>query len=185
MPAALRGRHGPARPGGGAQRRLASGPRRDHRLHRRRLHSRPRLAGGGHGSRSSIRRSTPSPVRRSSRCRRTRPTTSETRPASKRAEFVTANCFCRREVLEAVGGFDERFTAAWREDSDLHFRLLDTGGTIVRVHGGRRCPSRSAGRLGSQPPAAAQVAVSTPSSFANIATTFGSGFSRRGRGSTT
>src|SRR5437588_177347 len=25
------------------------------------------------------------------------------------AEFVTANCFCRRSALEAVGGFDERF----------------------------------------------------------------------------
>jgi GT2 family glycosyltransferase len=40
------------------------------------------------------------------------------------AEFVTANCFCRRRVLETVDGFDERFTAPWREDSDLHFRLL-------------------------------------------------------------
>lgn len=44
-----------------------------------------------------------------------------------RAEFVTANCFVRREVLERVGGFDERFTRAWREDSDLHFRLLEAG----------------------------------------------------------
>ncbi|MFL5814754.1 MAG: glycosyltransferase family 2 protein [Bdellovibrionia bacterium] len=41
-----------------------------------------------------------------------------------RAEFVTANCFVRREALEAVGGFDERFRMAWREDSDLHFSLL-------------------------------------------------------------
>ncbi len=40
------------------------------------------------------------------------------------AEFVTANCFVRRAVLEALGGFDEAFRAAWREDSDLHFRLL-------------------------------------------------------------
>ena len=37
------------------------------------------------------------------------------------AEFVTANCFCRKRVLEALGGFDERFRVAWREDSDLHF----------------------------------------------------------------
>src|SRR5690606_30571680 len=44
-----------------------------------------------------------------------------------RAEFVTANCFCRRSVLEALGGFDERFSAAWREDSDLHFALLRAG----------------------------------------------------------
>lgn len=43
------------------------------------------------------------------------------------AIFVTANCFCRRDVLEAVGGFDERFTAAWREDSDLFFTLLEHG----------------------------------------------------------
>jgi glycosyltransferase involved in cell wall biosynthesis len=49
-----------------------------------------------------------------------------------RAEFVTANCFCRRAVLEAVGGFDERFTMAWREDSDLHFTLLERGYRIVR-----------------------------------------------------
>ena len=48
-------------------------------------------------------------------------------------EFVTANCFVRREILEQVGGFDERFSSAWREDSDLHFTLLRHGGRIVRV----------------------------------------------------
>lgn len=48
------------------------------------------------------------------------------------AEFVTANCFCRKEVLESLGGFDERFRFAWREDSDLHFRLLDFQANIVR-----------------------------------------------------
>jgi len=47
--------------------------------------------------------------------------------------FVTANCFVRRQILEQVGGFDERFSAAWREDSDLHFTLLRQGGRIVRV----------------------------------------------------
>jgi GT2 family glycosyltransferase len=41
-----------------------------------------------------------------------------------RTEFVTANCFVRRSVLRHLNGFDERFTAAWREDSDLHFRIL-------------------------------------------------------------
>src|SRR5688572_3463399 len=40
------------------------------------------------------------------------------------SEFITANCFCRREILVALGGFDEQFTAAWREDSDLQFRIL-------------------------------------------------------------
>ncbi len=48
-----------------------------------------------------------------------------------RGEFVTANCFYRREALAAVGGFDERFTMAWREDSDLFFTLLERGGRLV------------------------------------------------------
>jgi MYXO-CTERM domain-containing protein len=48
------------------------------------------------------------------------------------AEHATANCFYRREVLDAVGGFDERFTAAWREDSDLSFTLLERHDRIVR-----------------------------------------------------
>lgn len=49
------------------------------------------------------------------------------------AEFVTANCLVRRDELEAVGGFDERFRAAWREDSDLHFALLRRGARIVKA----------------------------------------------------
>ena len=28
------------------------------------------------------------------------------------AAFITANCFCRRDALEEIGGFDERFTSA-------------------------------------------------------------------------
>lgn len=47
------------------------------------------------------------------------------------AEFLTANCFVRRQALRAIGGFDERFTSAWREDSDLQFRLLKASGTVV------------------------------------------------------
>jgi GT2 family glycosyltransferase len=43
------------------------------------------------------------------------------------AEFVTANALVRRDALEAVGGFDERFGRAWREDSDLQFRLQALG----------------------------------------------------------
>lgn len=50
-----------------------------------------------------------------------------------RADFVTANCFCRRDALETVGGFDVRFQAAWREDSDLHFTLLRLPGKLLRA----------------------------------------------------
>jgi GT2 family glycosyltransferase len=49
------------------------------------------------------------------------------------AEFATANGFCRRAVLEAVQGFDERFTAAWREDADLFFTLLEKGYCVAHV----------------------------------------------------
>jgi GT2 family glycosyltransferase len=49
------------------------------------------------------------------------------------AEFVIANCFCRKSVLEKLDGFDERFTFPWREDSDLHFRLLEMRANIVRA----------------------------------------------------
>lgn len=48
------------------------------------------------------------------------------------AEFVTANCFVKRDALEQVGGFDERFTRAWREDSDLQFTLAAHGLRVIR-----------------------------------------------------
>jgi GT2 family glycosyltransferase len=47
------------------------------------------------------------------------------------AGFVTANCFVRREALKAVGGFDEHFALAWREDTDLYFRLLESGRLVA------------------------------------------------------
>jgi len=50
-----------------------------------------------------------------------------------RAEFVTANCFVRHDALESVCGFDERFVRAWREDSDLHFKLLERFGCVGRA----------------------------------------------------
>jgi GT2 family glycosyltransferase len=46
--------------------------------------------------------------------------------------FATANCFYRHTALSAVGGFDERFTAAWREDSDLEFALRARGYRLIR-----------------------------------------------------
>jgi glycosyltransferase involved in cell wall biosynthesis len=48
-----------------------------------------------------------------------------------RAEFVTANCFYRKKVLEEAGGFDERFAKAWREDADLFFTLLKLNYRLV------------------------------------------------------
>lgn len=50
-----------------------------------------------------------------------------------RAEFATANVFVDRSALISVDGFDERFTSAWREDSDLQFSLLAAGGRIVNA----------------------------------------------------
>lgn len=63
-----------------------------------------------------------------------RPTDYERNAAGlERAEFVTANCLYRRAALQATGGFDTRFTAAWREDSDLHFALLERGARLVEA----------------------------------------------------
>lgn len=49
------------------------------------------------------------------------------------AEFATANCFVRRYALVRVGGFDERFTRAWREDADLMFALREQAGRIIEA----------------------------------------------------
>lgn len=51
------------------------------------------------------------------------------------AEFVTANCCCTRSALQRTGGFDERFSMAWREDSDLQFKLISCGIPISKVPG--------------------------------------------------
>lgn len=47
--------------------------------------------------------------------------------------FISANCFCRRRVLEEIDGFDECFDRAWQEDTDLYFRLLDYQAGIARA----------------------------------------------------
>lgn len=49
------------------------------------------------------------------------------------AAFVTANCACTPDALRRIGGFDEAFTMAWREDSDLEFKLIEAGIPIVTV----------------------------------------------------
>jgi GT2 family glycosyltransferase len=63
-----------------------------------------------------------------------------------RAGFVTANCLVRRDALEAIQGFDERFRRAWREDTDLYFRLTELVGPVAQapqavvVHPARKAP---------------------------------------------
>ncbi len=49
------------------------------------------------------------------------------------AEFITANCCITRQALELVNGFDERFSLAWREDSNLHFKLMTHDVPIMKV----------------------------------------------------
>jgi glycosyltransferase involved in cell wall biosynthesis len=62
------------------------------------------------------------------------------------AELVTANCAVTRDVLKMIGGFDERYKMAWREDSDLHFAILDHNIPVdsvvsaVIVHPVRKAP---------------------------------------------
>ncbi|MFB3738023.1 MAG: glycosyltransferase family 2 protein [Candidatus Velamenicoccus archaeovorus] len=51
------------------------------------------------------------------------------------ARWATADMAYRRAVLERVGGFDERFPRAYREDADLGLRVVARGYAIV---GGRR-----------------------------------------------
>ena len=57
-----------------------------------------------------------------------------------RSDFITANCFYRREVLEEVGGFDERFTTAWREDSDLYFSVRERNYSLAWARGATPSP---------------------------------------------
>ncbi|MCU1499275.1 MAG: HAD-superfamily hydrolase subfamily [Acidimicrobiales bacterium] len=47
------------------------------------------------------------------------------------ARWATADLACRRIVLAAVGGFDERFPRAYREDADLGLRITGAGWQIV------------------------------------------------------
>ncbi|TFV58625.1 HAD-IIIA family hydrolase [Mycobacterium sp. PS03-16] len=48
------------------------------------------------------------------------------------ARWITADMAYRRDVLVAVGGFDERFPRAYREDSDIALRITLQGNTIIQ-----------------------------------------------------
>ncbi|MFF7856182.1 glycosyltransferase [Streptomyces sp. NPDC007904] len=62
------------------------------------------------------------------------------------ARWITADMAYRRRALEAVGGFDERFRRAFREDADLALRLLDAGWTLTEGRRTTTHPVRPAGR---------------------------------------
>jgi GT2 family glycosyltransferase len=47
------------------------------------------------------------------------------------SKFATANCFYLKKTLAETGGFDERFTVAWREDADLYFSLLKLNKRLI------------------------------------------------------
>jgi histidinol-phosphate phosphatase family protein len=63
------------------------------------------------------------------------------------ARWATADMAYRREALEEVGGFDERFPRAYREDADLGLRVVRAGYRIVSGRREVRHLVRAAGRL--------------------------------------
>jgi histidinol-phosphate phosphatase family protein len=52
------------------------------------------------------------------------------------ARWATADMAYRRRVLLEIGGFDERFRRAYREDADLALRVVEAGHRLTR---GSRC----------------------------------------------
>ena len=80
------------------------------------------------------------------RCRTAggRPTGSARPPAWQDARWITADMAYRRDALAAVGGFDERFPRAFREDADLALRVRAAGGRCVRGRAAR--PASRSGR---------------------------------------
>ncbi|GGY41636.1 transferase [Streptomyces djakartensis] len=62
------------------------------------------------------------------------------------ARWITADMACRRAALAAVGGFDERFRRAFREDADLALRMIDAGWTLTEGRRTTTHPVRPAGR---------------------------------------
>lgn len=63
------------------------------------------------------------------------------------ARWITADMAYRREALEAVGGFDERFRRAFREDADLALRVLAAGWTVSEGTRSTVHPVRRADRM--------------------------------------
>ncbi len=75
-----------------------------------------------------------------------RPTDAERNTAALAgAEWITADMAYRRDVLREVGGFDERFPRAYREDADLALRVTKAGYRLVRGERVTRHPIRDDG----------------------------------------
>ncbi|MDT7802081.1 MAG: hypothetical protein QOI78_5514 [Actinomycetota bacterium] len=75
-----------------------------------------------------------------------RPTDDERGTAGlEHARWITADMAYRRSALAAVGGFDERFPRAFREDSDLALRVAKAGHRIARGKRLTTHPARQAG----------------------------------------
>jgi histidinol-phosphate phosphatase family protein len=62
------------------------------------------------------------------------------------ARWATADMAYRRAALVRVGGFDERFRRAYREDAELALRVLDAGFDLVRGEREVTHPVRPASR---------------------------------------
>ncbi|HEV2777801.1 MAG TPA: glycosyltransferase [Actinophytocola sp.] len=63
--------------------------------------------------------------------------------------WITADLAYRREVLDRVGGFDERFPRAYREDAELALRVQAAGYRIVPGERETTHPVRDSGFLAS------------------------------------
>lgn len=68
------------------------------------------------------------------------------------ARYATADIAYRRDVLSSLGGFDERFRRAYREDADLALRVREAGyeiapGVRTIVHPVRPAPASISVRL--------------------------------------
>jgi len=65
------------------------------------------------------------------------------------ARWVTADLAYRRSVLDELGGFDERFPRAYREDAELALRVVKAGYRIVSGRRASTHPVRQADWLAS------------------------------------
>ncbi len=62
-----------------------------------------------------------------------------------KAKWITADMAYRTDALRRVGGFDERFPRAFREDADLALRVLDAGFELAQGERRTQHPVRPAG----------------------------------------